>query len=83
MYQEREVLQIHTRRPRIGRGLGRGAEGIVYMNLDHLGREVQVFHPGHTSPLQAGNEIANREKVRAIRPDNVVKTQPPTDPRQD
>jgi hypothetical protein len=71
-----------TGQPRIGGEIGRGAEGIVYENLDQPGWVVEVFHPGHTSPLQAGNEFANLEKARAIRPDNVVKAQAPADPRQ-
>ncbi|SRR5579885_422987 len=69
-------------RPRIGREIARGAEGIVYENLDQPDWVVKVFHPGRTSPLQAGNEFANLEKARAIRPDNVVKAQVPIDPRQ-
>ena len=69
-------------RPRIGRELGRGAEGIVYENLDQPGWVVKEFYPGGTSPLQAGNEFANLEKARIIRPDNVVKAQVPADPRQ-
>lgn len=68
--------------PRIGRELGRGAEGVVYENLDQPGWVVKEFHQGATSPLQAGNEFANLEKARAIRPDNVVKAQTPADPRQ-
>lgn len=68
--------------PRIGRELGRGAEGVVYENLDQPGWVVKVFHAGGTSPLQAGNEFANLEKARAIRPDNVVEAQTPADPRQ-
>jgi hypothetical protein len=43
---------------------------------------VKEFHKGGTSPLQAGNEFANLEKARAIRPDNVVEAQSPADPRQ-
>lgn len=69
-------------RPRIGRELGRGAEGIVYENLDQPGWVVKVFHPGATSPLQARNEFQNLEKARIIRPNNVVKAQAPVDPRQ-
>jgi hypothetical protein len=68
--------------PRLGRELGRGAEGVVYENLDQPGWVVKVFHSGSTSPLQSGNEFANLEKARAIRPDNVVKAQVPVDPRQ-
>jgi hypothetical protein len=68
--------------PRIGRELGRGAEGIVYDNLDEPGWVVKEFHKQGTSPLQAGNEFTNLEKARAIRPDNVVKAQAPADPRQ-
>jgi hypothetical protein len=59
-----------------------GTEGIVYENLDQPDWVVKVFHPGGTSPLQAGNEFVNLEKARAIRPDNVVNAQAPTDPRQ-
>jgi len=71
-----------TGRPRIGSEISRGAEGIVYENLDQPDWVVKVFHPGRTSPLQARNEFANLEKARAIRPDNVVKAQAPADPRQ-
>jgi hypothetical protein len=68
--------------PRIGRELGRGAEGVVYENLDQPGWVVKVFHKGGTSPTQAGNEFQNLETARAIRPDNAVKAQAPADPRQ-
>jgi hypothetical protein len=68
--------------PRIGRELGRGAEGVVYENLDQPGWVVKEFHKGGTSPFQAGNEFQNLEKARAIRPDHVVKAQAPADPRQ-
>jgi len=70
--------------PRIGRELGRGAEGVVYENLDQPGWVVKEFHKGGTSPLQAGNEFRNLEKARAVpgRADNVVKAQAPADPRQ-
>jgi hypothetical protein len=34
--------------PRIGRELGRGAEGVVYENLDQPGWLVKAFHPGGT-----------------------------------
>jgi hypothetical protein len=68
--------------PRTGRELGRGAEGVVYENLDEPGWVVKVFHTHGTSPAQAANEFANLEKARAIRPDNVVKAQAPADPRQ-
>jgi hypothetical protein len=68
--------------PRIGQELGRGAEGVVYENLDQPGWVVKQFHKGGTSPLQAGNEFQNLENARAIRPDNVVKAQAPADPRQ-
>lgn len=68
--------------PRIGRELARGAEGIVYENIDQPGTVVKEFHKGGTSPLQAANEFWNLEKARAIRPDNVVKAQAPADPRQ-
>jgi hypothetical protein len=56
--------------------------GIVYENLDQPGWVVKMFYPSATSPLQAGNEYTNPQKARAIRPDNVVKAQPPADPRQ-
>jgi hypothetical protein len=69
-------------RPRIGGEIGRGAEGVVYENLDEPGWVVKVFHQGSASPFQAGNEFANLEKARALRPDNVVKTRAPADPRQ-
>jgi hypothetical protein len=68
--------------PQIGRELGRGAEGVVYDNLDQPGTVVKVFHKGGTAPPQARNEFRNLEKARAIRPDNVVKAQAPADPRQ-
>jgi hypothetical protein len=71
-----------TGRPRIGRELGRGGEGIVYENLDQPGWAVKEFHKGGTSPLQAGNEFANLGRARAIRPDNVVGAQAPANPRQ-
>jgi hypothetical protein len=69
-------------RPRIGREIGRGAEGVVYENLDQPGWVVKEFHHGSTSPFQARNEFRNMERARAIRPDNVVKAQAPADPRQ-
>ncbi len=70
--------------PRIGRELGRGAEGVVYENLDQPGWVVKEFHKGATSPLQAGNEFQNLERARAVpgRADNVVQAQAPADPRQ-
>jgi hypothetical protein len=68
--------------PRIGQELGRGAEGVVYENLDQAGWVVKEFHHGGTSPLQAGNEFQNLERARATRPGNVVKAQAPADPRQ-
>ena len=68
--------------PQIGQELGRGAEGVVYENLDQPGWVVKEFNQGGTSPLQAGNEFQNLENARAIRPDNVVKAQAPADPRQ-
>lgn len=68
--------------PRMGQELGRGVEGVVYENLDRPGWVVKVFHQGLTSPLQARNEFDNLEKARAIRPANVVKAEPPADPRQ-
>jgi hypothetical protein len=71
-----------TGRPRIGREISRGAEGVIYENLDQPGWVVKVFHPGGTSPPQARNEFDNLEKARTIRPDNVVKAQAPADPRQ-
>jgi hypothetical protein len=70
--------------PRIGQELGRGAEGVVYENLDQPGWVVKEFHKGGTSPLQAGNEFQNLERARAIpgHADHVVKAQAPADPRQ-
>ena len=68
--------------PRIGWELGRGAEGVVYDNLDQPGWVVKVFYPGGTSPFQARNEFQNLEKARVIWPNNVVKAQAPADPRQ-
>lgn len=43
---------------------------------------VKEFHKGGTSPFQARNEFRNLEKARLIHPDNVVKAQAPSDPRQ-
>jgi hypothetical protein len=68
--------------PRIGAELGRGAEGIVYENLDQPGWVVKQFHSQGTSPLQARNEFENLAKARALRPGNVVGAQAPADPRQ-
>jgi hypothetical protein len=68
--------------PRIGQELGRGAEGVVYENVDQPGWVVKEFHRGGTSPLQAENEFQNLERARATRPGNVVMIQAPTDPRQ-
>ncbi|MGO9275177.1 MAG: hypothetical protein ACLQOO_33905 [Terriglobia bacterium] len=68
--------------PQIGQELGRGAEGVVYENLDQTGWVVKEFHKGGASPLQARNEFQNLENARAILPDNVVKAQAPIDPRQ-
>jgi hypothetical protein len=68
--------------PRIGRELGRGAEGVVSENLDQPGWVVKEFHQGGTSPLQARNEFQHLEKARAILPHKVVKAQVPVDPRQ-
>ncbi len=68
--------------PRLGREIGRGAEGVVYENLDQPGWVVKEFHKGGTSPFQARNEFQNLEKARAIRPDNVVEVQAPADPQQ-
>ena len=83
---ERQALMSNTSgmggMPQIGRELGRGAEGIVYEDLDQPGWVVEEFHQGGTSPLQARNEFQNLEKARAILPDNVVKAQAPADPRQ-
>ncbi len=53
--------------PRIGRAIGRGAESVVYEDLDQPGWVVKAFHKGGTSPLQAQNEFQNLEKARAIR----------------
>lgn len=68
--------------PRKGAEIGRGAEGVVYENLDQPGMVVKEFHQGGASLLQARNEFANLERARAIRPDNVVRAQAPADPRQ-
>lgn len=68
--------------PRIGQELGRGAEGVVYEDLDQPGWVVKEYHQGGASPFQARNEFRNLEKARAIRPDNVVKALAPADPRQ-
>ena len=70
--------------PRIGQELGRGAEGVVYENLDQSGWVVKEFHKRGTSPLQARNEFQNLENARVIRgrSDNVVKAQAPADSRQ-
>ena len=68
--------------PQIGQELGRGAEGVVYENLDQPGWVVKEFHQGGASPFQARNEFQNLERARAILPDNVVKAQAPADPRQ-
>jgi hypothetical protein len=76
------LANAHTARPKLGRELGRGAEGVVYENLDQPGWVVKEFHAGSTSPLQAANEFANLEKARAFYPHNVVKAQSPADPRQ-
>jgi hypothetical protein len=74
---QRQVLVPNTSgtggMPRIGQELGRGAEGVVYEDLDQPGWVVKEFHPGGTSPLQAMNEFQNLERARAIRPDNVIK----------
>jgi hypothetical protein len=59
--------------PRTGQEIGRGAEGVVYENLDQPGTVVKEFHKGGTSPLQSRNEFQNLERARAIHPDNVVK----------
>jgi len=40
-------------RPSIGQELGRGAEGVVYENLDEPGMVVKEFHQIAASPLQA------------------------------
>jgi hypothetical protein len=69
-------------RARIGKELGRGAEGVVYENLDEADWVVKEFHPAGVSPLQARNEFENLERARAIRPDNVVVARAPIDPRQ-
>jgi hypothetical protein len=69
-------------RPRIGREIARGAEGVVYENLDEADWVVKEFHQGGVSPFQARNEYENLSKARAIRPDNVVRARAPADPRQ-
>jgi hypothetical protein len=68
--------------PRIGAEIDRGAEGVVYENLDEPDCVVKEFHVGATSPFQAQNEFANLENARAIRPDNVVKVRAPANPQQ-
>jgi hypothetical protein len=70
--------------PQIGAELGRGAEGVVYENLDQPGWVVKVFHVGGTSPFQARNEFQSLERARALpgRADNVVRAQAPADPQQ-
>jgi hypothetical protein len=68
--------------PRIGRELGRGAEGVVYENLDEPGWVVKEFHKQGTSPLRARNEFDNLQRARAIRPDNVVGARARADPGQ-
>jgi hypothetical protein len=68
--------------PRTGAVLGRGAEGVVYVNLDEPGWAVKEFYKGRTSPFQARNEFENLAKGRLVRPDNVVKAQAPANPRQ-
>jgi hypothetical protein len=83
---ELQALVPHTSgkggMPRIGQELGRGADGVVYENLDQPGWVVNEFHPGGTSPHQARNEFQNLEKARAIRPNNVVNAEAPVAPRQ-
>jgi hypothetical protein len=69
-------------RPRIGREIDRGAEGVVYENLDEADWVVKEFHQMGVSPLQARNEYENLERARAIRPDHVVLARAPVDPRQ-
>jgi hypothetical protein len=69
-------------RPRIGKEIARGAEGVVYENLDEADWVVKEFYPAGVSPLQARNEYDNLQKARAIRPDNVVLARAPVDPRQ-
>jgi len=71
-----------TGMPRKGAEIGRGAEGVVYENLDQPGTVVKEFNQGGTSPVQAENEFQNLERAWAIRPDNVVEAQAPLDPRQ-
>ena len=69
-------------RPRIGREIGRGAEGVVYDNLDEPDWVVKEYHKAITSPFQPRNEFQNLARARAIRPDNVVIARAPADPRQ-
>ncbi len=69
-------------RPRIGGEIGRGAEGVVYDNLDEPDWVVKEYHKAITSPFQARNEFQNLARARAIRPDNVVIARAPADPRQ-
>jgi hypothetical protein len=68
--------------PRTGQEIGRGAEGVVYENLDEPGWVVKEFHTGGTSPRQALNEFENLARARAVRPENVVQALPPVSARQ-
>jgi hypothetical protein len=81
-FRKADLPGVPGGRPNIGGELARGAEGVVYDNLDQPGWVVKEFHHGRTSPLQARNEFENLEKARSIHPDNVVKAQAPADPRQ-
>ena len=65
-------------RPRIGKEIDRGTEGVIYDNLDEPDWVVKEFHAGITSPFQARNEYQNLAKARAIRPDNVVLARRPS-----
>ena len=69
-------------KPQIGKEIGRGAEGIVYENLDKPGTMVKEFHKLGTAPFQARNEFDNLAKGRVVHPDNVVIAQAPADPQQ-
>jgi hypothetical protein len=69
-------------RPRIGKEIDRGTEGVIYENLDEPDWVVKEFLAGVTSPFQARNEYQNLAMARAIRPDNVVQARVPIDPRQ-
>jgi hypothetical protein len=68
--------------PRKGQEINRGREGVVYENLDQPDTVVKEYYPQGGNPAQAGTEFQNLVNARAILPDNVVKAQPPANPRQ-